>query len=114
MARVLIRWPVPNRSNSAMDNSSFSFDAGGRRTQCRFRYQTSPSFPIATENGRFPITASSRWIQPGGSARRAATAGLSSAAGSAPASLVNVPMTDRQRASASTEEPRRARVIARW
>ena len=49
IARVWITRSGPTVASSAMDSSSFSFEAGARSTHARCRYQKAPSSPIVTD-----------------------------------------------------------------
>ena len=51
-----------NFDSSAIDSSSFSFDAGGRGTQSRCWNHSTPSTPTATETCRVPIASRICWI----------------------------------------------------
>ena len=54
------------RESNAIDSRSFSFEAGGRGTQSRWRNHSSPSTPTATDTGRPPIAASICFVHPVG------------------------------------------------
>ncbi len=60
IARVAITRSGPTACRSAIERSSFSFDAGGRVTQPRCPYHSAPSSPIVTDIRRSPISPSIR------------------------------------------------------
>jgi hypothetical protein len=93
------------RCSNAIESKSFSFEAGGRPTQPRCPNHESPSLPIATERGRFPIKVVMSRIHAGWVAT-GVVSGRADARFAGTAIAMNA--VRRQQAI------RRARAIARW